>query len=80
MSIRPALAVSAAWLLLSGCAVHVHGEDTDAGSVESCSVRCESGTHARVTCEKPRVPACRCEPGPAAACISARRPGSLSIL
>lgn len=77
---RPALALAATVLLaLSGCAVHVHDGD-GTGRLESCDVRCNAGGHARVSCEKPRVPACRCEPEVVAACIAAQRARPASIL
>lgn len=80
MSHKSLLAVAALGLFtLGGCAVHVH-DGGDNGVSESCAVRCDAGGQARVTCEKPRIPACSCEPQVAAACISAHQARPPTIL
>lgn len=71
--------LTAAVLGLSSCAVHVH-DDGRADRSESCSVQCHSGGHAKVSCKKPMIPACSCEPEVAAACISAERPRRIATL
>lgn len=67
------IALTAVTLGLSACAIHVrdNGEDQ---RLETCSVHCGAGSQARVSCAKPAIPACSCEPDVAAACITAHRP------
>lgn len=68
----PLRMLAAAGLALgaSACSINVHDDYRDYR--EACEVKCADGSRAEVSCTKPKIPACSCEPSPTAACVKQR--------
>lgn len=67
MTLRISIALAAA--ALAACSINVQ-DDRHHDDTTSCRVECPAGQKASVSCPADKVPDCRCEPTPAAACVA----------